>query len=597
MKISGAILLGLLAFGAGFVSSAQNARIQSIQQYNDLLPLWGTSWSAGAKSINGYYPSFYTGFAMRVQTPERIHIRVSRGNQTRVSVILDEKTITDYSFDLVKRYNVYRQMTGGPGAKLNTQPSGANFVTQMDYFNQVIESPQYDILAFVERANKGNETAESIYTKNLNLLRTLNPDRVFMLNIDLAKEFQSWKSRVIATSGGQSANILSQPQQVVIALNTLVFGRINFESKPSDLVLAKLKFAIDAALTNVSEEAFNSAALDLFKAVTGAKYNFQVLNNKGVWQSALQCPSVSFCRLSYPEFTAIYPTGSVMEKTSDEFGNTINSFATPGLWNFVIRGGGRGVDNIRDEPYYGFIPKMDYQDIGNGFHNPAVRFFDPSKALKATLGLNPSHNNYWAVKRGGVSHGCLRLPSGSVWELRYILPVEDEKMAQVSFFGHRPQDFDLFDIDGTGQLKVMGVEYFISYGLQGTDGAAKREGSNLEINQNKRIEFYTDLYGAKNVFALSGTNFNFINPRISLPSYLDLKKASVATRLQLSGQYPLYEQKYEKDKIQFYAIGEMSSQNKKIVRLMGRIRGCAPNSDKKICGEQAFDSEMKALVK
>ena len=594
MKLRGAVVAGLIALGAGYISSAQGNRIQSIEQYNEILPLWGTSWKPGVKASNGYYPSFYTGFAMRVQAPERIHVRTSRGNQTRVTAILDEKTITDYSFDLAKRYEFYRQMTSGGSPRLNVQPSGSTLTPHLDYYNQIIESSTYDILGFVQRSSQGSETAESIYAKNLNLIRSLNPGRVFMINLNLTQEFMNWKARIQQTSGGQADKILSQPQEVIIALNTLVFGRVNFEVKPDDAVMAKLKAAVNAALGNSSDDQFVLAARDLFVAVTGSKYQFKVLNNQGTWQAPLQCQSAQSCYLAYPEFTAIYPTGSVEAKTSDDFGNRINSFATPGLWKFIERSGGRGVDNIRDEPYYGFIPKMDYQDIGNGFHNPAVRFYNPSKAVKSTLGLSPEHNNFWAVKRGGVSSGCLRLPAGSVWELRQIFPVDDKRMSQVAFFGNRPQDFDVFDIDGSGQLRVMGVEYFISYSLQGADGAAKREGSQLEINEDKRLEFYTDLYGAKKVFTYSAEQFTFINPKISFPSYLDSKKASVATRLQLAGNYPLYEQTYEKDKIQFYLP---ASFNKKAIRLMGRVRGCAPTSDKDSCGQAAFEAEAKGLVK
>jgi hypothetical protein len=286
-----------------------------------------------------------------------------------------------------------------------------------------------------------------------------------------------------------------------------------------------------------------------------------------------------------------------MAMTSDELGNRINSFATPGLWQFVQRGE-KGVDNIRDEPFYGFAPKLDYEAIGNGFHNPAVRFWNPSKDLKAGLGIQSSHNTLWAVKRGGVSNGCLRLPLGHLWEMRHILPVENEKMVQVHFFSHRPQDFDVFDIYGTGKPMVMGVEYMISYGLQGTDGLAKREGTGFEINSGKKIEFYQNLYGVKGVFEVRGQNeFVFKNPRISLPSHLDFKKQSVAARLVLPGDYPLYEQPYEREKVQLYAIGAITPETKKIIRLMGRVRGCSPNSDKKQCGEYAFDQEAKQLLR
>lgn len=598
MKFTKVLPLSITLLGIGVISFANNFSVKTIDDYNSLLPVWGTSWSPGAKSVNGYYPTFYTGFAMRQQTPERIHIRVGRGNQTRITVILDDQALTDYPFDLVKRYEIYKGLTSGPGAKLNINPSGAKLLPQLDFFNQIIESPTYDILGFVDRASKGAESPENTYAKSLNILRSLNPGRVFILNLNLTQEFAKWKAYAQRVSGGNPAKITGQPQEAITAINTLLFGRINYTQKPTADVLAKLTKAITLATNGASENDFTRAALDLFQAVTGTKYDFRVVNNQGQWQKALQCSSSASCYLSYPEFTAIYPTGSVEETTTDEFGNRINAYATPGLWQFLSRSGGRDVDNIRNEPYYGFAPKMDYQDIGNGFHNPAVRFWDPSKAVKQALGLNPAHNTYWAVKRGGVSHGCLRFSIGGVWEFRQIIPVENSKMTKVSFFGNRAQDFDLYDIDGSGELKVMGTEYFISYGLQGADSTARREGKGLEINADKKHEFYTSLYGAKNVFIVNEQQeYIFTNPRISLPSYLDFQKASVSTRLQIPGQYKLYEQTYEKDKVQFYALGEMTPQNKLLARLMGRVRGCAPTSDKQLCGEAAFDQELKSLVK
>jgi hypothetical protein len=80
-----------------------------------------------------------------------------------------------------------------------------------------------------------------------------------------------------------------------------------------------------------------------------------------------------------------------------------------------------------------------------------------------------------------------------------------------------------------------------------------------------------------------------------MPSYLDLKKKSVSTRLTLQGEYKLYEQTYEKDKIQFYIPS--GGANKQIIRLMGRIRGCAPSADKEQCGESSFNNEAQKVIK
>jgi hypothetical protein len=40
-----------------------------------------------------------------------------------------------------------------------------------------------------------------------------------------------------------------------------------------------------------------------------------------------------------------------------------------------------------------------------------------------------------------------------------------------------------------------------------------------------------------------------------------------------------------------------SSPSKQFVRLFGRVRGCAPFSDKEACGEAAFLNEKNQLLK
>jgi hypothetical protein len=326
--------------------------------------------------------------------------------------------------------------------------------------------------------------------------------------------------------------------------------------------------------------------------VTGSKYNFSVLNSNNQFQAAIQCSPTS-CNLTYPEFTTVYPTGSLEDTTTDDFGNQINAYATPGLWNFLSRAGKHDVDHIRDEPYYGFVPKMDFEGIGNGFHNPAVRFWGPSSDIRKGIGMPANHSTLWTVKRGPVSHGCLRLPTGHVWELRQIMPVENSKMEQVFFFGNRSADFDLYDVDGNGTLEIMGVEYLISYGLQGADGVLRREGAGL--NLNSKTDFYSNLYGANQVFQVSGSVFMFNNPKVSFPSHLDYQRKNVQSRATIPGSFPLYEQAFEREKVQFYGLKDLLAK-KDLVRLMGRVRGCAPTSDKNSCGENTFDSEAQKWV-
>ena len=594
-----ALLLACL----GFVTPAAFAADFSIDDYNDALPVWGTSWKPGSGAISGYYPSFYTGFAVRSSFPSRIHLRLARGNQTRVSVVLDEQTVSDYLFDLAKRYQFYKRVNG---SLVNTNLGRENVLPQLGYFNETIESNAYGILPFVEKAQAGGVSREEIYRKGLSTLRALNPGRVFSLQIDLTAEFQKWKSQMRALLKGQrdpAAFFAAKPDQALVAINSVLFGRVNYTDKPSSNLVSRLNEAAELALQDGNDDAFVRAAFALLTEATGNKYQMRVLVGDR-WEQALQCEGAGRCTLTYPEFTAIYPTGSVKSQVRDQFGNSIANLATPGLWKFLSRGY-HEVDNIRGEAYYGWAPKMDYEAVGNGFHNPAVRFASVNRSVKEALNLADSHSTLWSVMRGGVSHGCSRLPLGHVWEMRHIFPVEDKNMTEVFYFGHDPRDFDVYDVDGDGQPEVMGVEYLISYGLAGTSELGRREGADLEIGTKEKLKFYQRLYGAKNVFTVdSAGNYTFQNPSVSLPSYLDLKKKKVQTRLVVNGSLPLYEQAYERDKVQFYLPSTTSGLtasgsaplSKRIVRLMGRVRGCAPFTNKDACGEAAFDREAAKIL-
>ncbi len=601
----------LISLGLGFSSFAL-APILTLTDYNQTLPFWGTSWKAGNNSVNGYYPSFYTGFVARSQYPERIHIRLSRGNTTRVSVILDENTLTDYLFDLAKRYEFYGRVidarSGGKSLINIASEKSASMLPQLESFRKVLESPNYGVLSFVAEAKRGIHSQEEIYARALKTLKELNPGRVFPLRFNLRAEFLRWKAQMKQSLNGQdpAAFFTRQPEQAIVAIDTLLFGRVNYVQKPSSEVMSKLNTAAGLATADSNDNEFVAAALDLFKSVTGTKYDLQVLNSNGQLEKALQCADAQHCTLTYPEFTALYPTGSVEASTTDQFGNRIHTFSTPGLWKFLPRGSAHDVDNIREEAYYMWAPKLDYEAAGNGFHNPGLRFSGLNSDLKTALGIPQNHRTFEAVKRGGVSHGCSRLAVGHIWELRHIFPTENSRMEQVYHFGNRPQDFDVYDIDGDGQLEVMGVEYFISYGVQGTSGLARREGTGLEINKDRKFAFYKDLYGERNVFAVDNEDkYIFTNPTISLPSYMDFKQKTMKARLTLTGSYKLYEQSYEKDKVQFYvpyttadleSVGN-SFLSKRIVRLMGRVRGCAPTADKVRCGETAFDTEAAKILR
>lgn len=584
--------LFILLAGLGHAAHAQ---ISTIDQYNQTLPMWGTSWTPSARSINGYNASFYTGFAPRSQNPNRIHVHMARGNQTRVTVILDDQTIRDYLYDLSKRADFYRQATRS--GWINLAPPQSSFTPHAQAFENIVASPTYGIQDFV----RGSHTPEETYLKSIRVMSALNRMRIFHLNINLSQSFLKWKKEIL----DKNSDKLEDPKVAAFVINTMLLGRVNYLERPTSELTSQL-----VALSQTQDsDGFVRKALELFKIATQDKYNFRVLNADGQFVSPISCESAQSCFLKYSEFTAIYPTGSVKNTVQDSEGNSIPDLALPGLWNFQADPGA-DVDNIHPEPYYGFIPKLDYEDKGFnfGFHNPAVRFYQVDPTIKNVLSIPLDHTTYWSVKRGGVSHGCSRLAAGHTWELRHILPVENEKMVRVHLFANLAQEFDVFDVNGDGEPEVMGVDYLLSYDLQDASNGLSREGAALQVGLDHKTQFYQSLYGAKNVFRFEDrgrSHFTFVRPTIAVHTFVDLNDRFVNSRYYSTVDLPLYEQAYEKDKIQFYDPVDTNlldgfSQapiSKRLVRLLGRVRGCAPQSDKNACGEAAFESEALRISK
>lgn len=573
-----------------------SAEVSTIEEYNEKLPVWGVSWTAGDASMNGYYPSFYTGFAPRVQTPDRIHIRVARGNQTRVSLILDQTTVFDYLYDLKARSEFYNQLVADN--YINVAPNKAAIVPHLQYFNSVLNS---GLLNATEDFEARKITKEQLYIESMNVLRKLNAQRVFDVKINLADAFLNWRDQNLAT-----AKSVTNAQDAMVLVNLILLNRVNLARNLKDSEVQALANLKDQSQV-LSDEGFVLETYKLFESVTDGKYDVEVLNADQKFVPAKTCNSIDDCVLAYTEFTTIYPTGSLKASTRDGFQNSINRYATPGLANFTDEGSRSAVDNIRSEPYYGFAPKMDYEQIGNGFHNPAVRLW-PNASFKEALNIPKAHQSFWPVRRGGVSSGCLRLPIGHIWELRHLMPVENSKMKQVFYFGNNSVDFDIYDLTGSGQASVMGVSYYIKYELKGSSGLDKREGQGLEASADL-VDYYASLFGKKNV--LDESTLSVINPSISIQTTGDLfsrvSNGRVKTSYVLKGHYPLYEQSYEKDKVQFYTSGKIKGFNsgltgggsrtlsKRFVRLLGRVKGCAPFADQNACGAQAFLDEKKQI--
>ena len=156
---------------------------------------------------------------------------------------------------------------------------------------------------------------------------------------------------------------------------------------------------------------------------------------------------------------------------------------------------------------------------------------DPKKA----------YQNLWIISRGPTSHGCTRLGSGHMSELRQIVPSESDVLQRVATFRSLPQCYDAFDIQGDGSPEVMGVQYYLAY--KNRDHTPIRS-----YVTNKREPFYRWLYGDNiNMGEVGHASIK----SVPVCRYRGLRKAEEAATLT---NLPLYEAKWAPESIQFYRI-------------------------------------------
>ena len=577
----------------------------TIDDYNASLVKYGVPF------FTHYPASFYTGFAPRVEEPKRIHFRAGRGNQVRLTAILDEYSVLTYLYSLQKRYDAYARAQ--EKGMLQTKSTG-----QLDAFRRVVDSPAYDIRGKIKDFESGKIDRARFYQASLETLSALNPHRVFSLSIDLKSAFLDWKAQIQRLAGKfkddpTDIEIIKQhlfrPDDTLVVTNNMLPGRVNAVYL-TDEQTDKLARIVSQVLSNPDDDRnFLPLARDYFLDVTQGKYDIQTVA-KGKFVSALQCEEPERrCLLIYPEFTAIYPNGSVIGSTQDRQKNTVHLIRNSALMTFIDRSY-HDVDHIRKEGYYGYAPKMDWEGIGNGAHNPGVSHWLPGmKHLYGEIGIPEDYQFLWVVSRGPVSSGCVRMSTGHLWEARHVFPANPERMKELLYFGNHSADYDVFDIDGNGTPEVMGSDYQVAYSLQGPSGDNKRKGKNFSLSDVTKTEFYQHLYGEKGQFTKDGDVYKFQNPYVShfRKNEADDKRAAVISR-PLPGTYKLYEQPYEKDKVQIYHLppkfrqqlsikDNNRSTGKQMVRVLGRVSACGPfKDDWSFCYEDQFEQEFDTLT-
>jgi hypothetical protein len=485
-----------------------------------------TTWD-GSEPPQGVYfhwyePSFYTGFAPRTQDPQRLHIRLSRGNQVRVTVVLGDREIDAYLDDLVARHKTYQELIDAKVIELTTNREYERFVAKLEQAG-VAEAAR----------NRATSGPDGYRQKSVEIMSALNPDRVFRIKMPVDKLIGSWHAQLAGMSAGDMTSTAKQ----LDAANAIVPGRVNLYQLSPELASA-LSRAVELAHTEKPDSpAFRELAGAFLDRATNGHYRVR----DGFVEAV--------------EFTAVYPAGTI-DGTTTYKGETLPAFGVTGVWPLIRRTEGRGltgmVDYLSPNPGYGFITMLPYQHAGgivyNAFHNAGVRCglgetpFLPRawrKVAGERDGKKP-YQNLWIISRGPTSHGCTRLASGHMSELRQIVPSESSTLEHVVNFRSLPQCYDVFDVRGDGSPEVMGVQYYLAY--KNRDHTPIRS-----YVTNRREPFYHWLYG-DNITMGDVGHASLKQVPVCRFGFKKAEEAQTLTNL------PLYEAQYAPEPIQFYRI-------------------------------------------
>ena len=537
----------LLAVTASFAPPAARAG-------GDPSIVWDGSKPPQGVLFYWYEPSFYTGFAPRTQDPGRAHIQLSRGNQLRVTLVLGPDELDSYADDLVLRADTYQALLDKKIISLTVNKEYERFTSAL------AESGVRDLAQA-----KSTMAPEAYQREAAAIMERLNPGRVFHIQMPMDQVLSRWH-RHLAALGDQG---LKDEVSRLDAANAILPGRTNlYTLNPKQLELLEAAAALINQGAGADDPAFAAKAGEFLQTATLGHY--PVKNGK----------------VDAFEFTRIYPVGTLQAMITYKKWR-LSSFGVTGVWHLIPRKEGRGqlgmVDYLSPNPGYGYIPLLQYQHAGgiyyNAFHNAGVRTqlgtarFVPKEWKHIPGERNPkkAYQNLWIASRGPASHGCTRLPSGGMSELRHMLPSSSSLLEKVDSFRNLPQCYELFDIDGNGTPEVMGIKYYLAF-------AGKGHTPTNAYAPNNRRDFYSWLYGDNVSYNPDGSA---VIKDTQTCRYVG-KKAKEAAAYE---NQPLYEAEYYPDQIQFYKLHPTSFQSP---------RGFTFNRELRRIG-LGYDADMKKL--
>jgi hypothetical protein len=479
------------------------------------LPEFGTFYQR-------YEPTFYTGFAPRALTPQRLHLHVGRGNQLRVTLVLSDATLRSYARDLLARRDTYRGLVDA-GRIVPTQNRG------LEAFESALREVGLDALVAQEAAL----SPEALRERNVQLMQRLNPGRVFRISLPADEVVRRWVARLLPAD----REAMDRDRSLEVA-NAML---------PTRLWLAEMDGPTRAQLQALVRAAPPTSALREAVPPEFAAAFFALLDRVAPGRYPLRGE-----RLEFVEFTAIYPIGTFNEYT-EYHGRQIPLYPTPGRRALTTHQRTHTVDHIPTKAIYSYSPWIPYMHVGKSLHNSFHTLWWRMEVDKTSFlpeswraaSMNGSRNGaprpyLWLLSRGPMSHGCTHLTTGHISELRQLLPSETDQLYEVDTFLNRSYDYDVFDIDGDFEPEVMGVRYFVAYSLR----------NNLPYKlrvRNERRAYYDWLYGGDLALDNGGRGF-FSNVHDGRFVERNAREGTHYERL------PLYEAAYEPEHIQFYRL-------------------------------------------
>jgi hypothetical protein len=473
--------------------------------------------------FNDYDPNFHTGFVPRVQDRARIQIHLARGNQLRVRMVLPDETLDHYLEDQIAKHDLYQEVIEAGVIELTSNTAWE------DYHQRVVDEGLHEKAQ--QAAGSSGATRQKI---NLDAMARLNPERVYHIQKDFEAMVASWQKLLAASELGEKPELADELDLInELFPHRLFVYELSDEQQAAFLDLVAMAKARDDGAFRIKTEAF-------FHDVTDGIYREDLQGGK----------------LDYWEYTAIYPAGTY--DTTTKFGSKrIPMITTPGIWYFMPRMHGNGmvgmVDYISGAGYYGLIPMFPYEYGGgsayNSIHNTGISNWIaghkllPKEWTKYTEGSRNGkpYNRVALTSRGPVSHGCTRLGSGHLAELRELLPSTSEEMKGIVNYRSISHCYDVFDRKGDGNVEIMGVQYYFAF--RHTNARVAKQ----IWAQNNRDDFYAWLYGDE-------MNYGPVGQVI----FDDVCEGKFVGRKTREGKHwqglTLYEAPYQPETIQFYKI-------------------------------------------